>query len=463
MWLLRINVPVLLFPDSDSPTERETSQKPASSEKAQTEPSFSDIKKNLLALLNEEKTIEKTQIWKHYESKYKLNTSDFGDLKKRSLLSLCQDDIEEVLSRGKVMLRRKHSVAAERSVSRSSRESSSRDTSSSWEGMEDAATAMPPSAWGGPAKPPQHVEPPSRETRQHAMPMPAEPPFYHARFNPPSGMMYPPRFQPPGQPVNYNQNFPLPMPQPAVRNIQVINTPPVNPEFHGHQSNQYRPFVVEPTFRQSNSSNKSVSQIDNVAKDCIDQLADAKEYVSPERIEKLLLQALSVDSLYKLGSVRHMDQIPCVREHIRLMAKVNAYVQAFIKVRSTCTLYELSENLREFEPDQGEFEKLRLGPLHKLPVVFEQFKFPTDEEDIPVITTLDILEHLRDYMTKNNKWLERVNLEDVMMYLIEKYQVDNAYQLGVRIRSVPLLTQVGCDKSSLFDSFSETELPMFLK
>jgi hypothetical protein len=38
------------------------------------------------------------------------------------------------------------------------------------------------------------------------------------------------------------------------------------------------------------------------------------------------------------------------------------------------------------------------------------FKFPTDFEEIPEITTLDILEHLRNYLTKKNKWTERIDL-----------------------------------------------------
>jgi len=77
-----------------------------------------------------------------------------------------------------------------------------------------------------------------------------------------------------------------------------------------------------------------------------------------------------------------------------------------------------------------------------LPIVYQMFKFPTDFEEIPEITTLDILEHLRNYLTKKNKWTERTDLQDFMEYLVEEYDADDAFQLGVRIRSLPLGLQV---------------------
>ncbi|XP_046338389.2 protein NO VEIN-like isoform X3 [Haliotis rufescens] len=185
----------------------------------------------------------------------------------------------------------------------------------------------------------------------------------------------------------------------------------------------------------------SKDQIEVVAKDCIAILADANEHVSVERIEKLLCQRFNIRTIRDLGSVRYVEQISAVNEHNRLLCKVNMYVQAFVKARSVCTMFELSECLREFTKDRDDFESLKLGPLQRLPVVYDMFKFPCDEE-IPDITTMDMLEHLRDYLSKNNKWMERVEMEPVMTYLMEAYNFNTAYQLGIRIRSLPLAVQM---------------------
>jgi hypothetical protein len=112
-------------------------------------------------------------------------------------------------------------------------------------------------------------------------------------------------------------------------------------------------------------------------------------------------------------------------------------------VRSICTLHELGECLREFVPNKEDFATLKLGPLQRLPVVYDMFKFPPDDADVPEITTLEVLEHLRMYMTVFNKWTTQLNMEEIMTYMAEQYQADDAYVLGVRIRSLPLAAQVG--------------------
>lgn len=71
--------------------------------------------------------------------------------------------------------------------------------------------------------------------------------------------------------------------------------------------------------------------------------------------------------------------------------QVNASIEAFVKARSMCTLYELGESLREYAPNNGSFESMKLGPLQSLPEVYKMFKFPQDEV-IPEITTADVLE-----------------------------------------------------------------------
>ena len=198
---------------------------------------------------------------------------------------------------------------------------------------------------------------------------------------------------------------------------------------------------VAPVRRTNRYTRPTKDQIDNVAQECIEILAESNCYVSSERIEKLLLQRFQARSLCDIGP-RYIDQIGCVNEHNRLIAKVNAHIQAFVKVRCICTLHELKDCLKEYAVAKDNFSKLNIGPLQRLPIVYDMFKFPTDFEEIPEITTLDILEHLRNYLTKKNKWTERIDLQDFMEYLVEEYDADDAFQLGVRIRSLALGVQV---------------------
>ncbi|XP_050398302.1 uncharacterized protein LOC126816138 isoform X1 [Patella vulgata] len=182
------------------------------------------------------------------------------------------------------------------------------------------------------------------------------------------------------------------------------------------------------------------AQIEEIAQDCIEVIADANEYVSIERIEKLLLQRLNLHNLNQL-QLRKIDQIKCVYEHLRTVSRINAYVHAFIKTHSIYSLHELYERLREFVPEKGDFEKLHLGPLQRLPVIYDMFKFPQDVL-IPQITTIDILEYIRDFMTKNNKWTERLEMDAVMTFIVQERQAASGYHLGIGIKSLPLAAQV---------------------
>ena len=181
--------------------------------------------------------------------------------------------------------------------------------------------------------------------------------------------------------------------------------------------------------------------VEGVARECREVLANANEYASPDRVEKMLCQRFGVFNVRPLGFF-YPDKIPCINEMNRMITKVNAYIYAFVKTRCMCTLHELQECLREFVPNNEEFSHLKLGPLQRFPVVWEQFRFPPDQEIIPVITSSDILEHFRNYLCKKNKWTARLELEDFMNYLVEEYSADNAFYLGVRIRSLPLAAQV---------------------
>ena len=182
-------------------------------------------------------------------------------------------------------------------------------------------------------------------------------------------------------------------------------------------------------------------ELADVARDCIERIAESKKYVSVERVEKLLLQHYKVASLAELD-VHKIEHISSINEHIRTQAKVNAYIQAFVKCRVIATLNELGDALREFVASGKEFISLLLGPLTEQPLIYDYFRFPPEGVDIPSITAIDILQHLRDFLTENDLWTKRTDLQDFMKYLTEKRDVKSPYELGVRITSIGLAIQV---------------------
>ncbi len=173
------------------------------------------------------------------------------------------------------------------------------------------------------------------------------------------------------------------------------------------------------------------------------RLSEAEEYVSTERIEQLLLRHFEAESLEEIG-VRRIEHIKCVSDLIRMLCKVNAYVQSFCKSRSLGTLHELHLNLQDFCANSQDFESLKLGPLKKLPIVWEYFKLP-EKADILEIDTKDILDNLRNFLTEKDLWTSRdlkKELENFMMYMMEKMNVQDPYYLGVRLTSMLLAVQV---------------------
>lgn len=65
-------------------------------------------------------------------------------------------------------------------------------------------------------------------------------------------------------------------------------------------------------------------QVENVTQECIEILAEAGDFVSPERIVRLLLQRYNVRELRDLQvqNLRLPYQINCITEHERLICKV---------------------------------------------------------------------------------------------------------------------------------------------
>ena len=185
------------------------------------------------------------------------------------------------------------------------------------------------------------------------------------------------------------------------------------------------------------------AELESVARECIVLLSNANEFVSEERIGQLLLQRLGLRHIGEAQcQIQYVNQLSCVNEHLRLLSKVNMYIEAFIRVQTVSTLYELQECLTEFSPNQKDFSLLNIGPIQRLPLVYKYFSFPLDIAKIPEITTIDVLDHLKSYMDKYNKQIGQIEMEAFLNYMVEKYNVENAYILGVRIRSLPLAAQV---------------------
>ena len=55
-----------------------------------------------------------------------------------------------------------------------------------------------------------------------------------------------------------------------------------------------------------------------------------------------------------------------MNKHKRLVCKVNAYIQAFIKARSIATVHELQECLKDYLESGNDFNDLKLGPVLKM-------------------------------------------------------------------------------------------------
>lgn len=215
-----------------------------------------------------------------------------------------------------------------------------------------------------------------------------------------------------------------------------VTTKPVDKQLFEQRTINVRPVYI------ARGQVPSRDYVNTIAKECIDTLAEAYEYVSQERVEKLLCQRFQCHHIRQLG-VGFIDQIPCVNDLNRMIAKINAYILAFVKTRSICTLYEVKECLREYVPNKEDFSQLKLGPLQRFPVVYEQFLFPPDLAVIPEITSMSVLDHFHNYLTRFGLWTKKLELEPFMEYLVKEYSADNAFMLGVRIRSLPLAAGVG--------------------
>ena len=110
-------------------------------------------------------------------------------------------------------------------------------------------------------------------------------------------------------------------------------------------------------------------------------------------------------------------------------------------MRAICTLHELDECLRDFTQNRADFETLKLGPLVKLPLIYHMFKVPSDS-DICEMTTADVIEYLRAYLSANNLWTTKIELEKFLQYVTDTRGLSSPYELGLRMTSPALAIQV---------------------
>ena len=68
-----------------------------------------------------------------------------------------------------------------------------------------------------------------------------------------------------------------------------------------------------------------VQQVEAVAEDCLEMLVEAGDYVSSDRIIRLLLQRYNIRDLRDLQvpGLRYPYHITCINEHERLLSKVS--------------------------------------------------------------------------------------------------------------------------------------------
>lgn len=425
--------------ESDSEVEETKPSKIVDEHKMKIEETRRKVKKNVVALLvTHPKGIKKSEIWQYYQNKFfRLpNKNQVGLTKLTNVLDLFDDVMEEYQDEHGI-----HYMRLKKKAQRKVSDSSDRSTpvidltkdepSTSRRNLVNLTQDQSPSGFiplssSKPTHPgdlqmtPADGQPMIQKTPAFPLPTSQSIGFFQPTPQSQAGFI---------QPTSQSQDSLLRVGQLVIRPVSLRKFEPKETHLPRIWSkDQYGRF--------------SQDQIQMVAKECIEALAEADEHVSVERVENMMLQRFGRRNIAELGNWRNAQQIPCLFEHNRMICKVNAYVQAYMNTHSICTLHELKLRMAEFAPDKDSFEALQIGPLQRLPIIYNHFKFPHDMADIPEITTSDIFENLRNYLNKYQKWSTKLELEHFMEYLVETYHVENAYVLGIRIRSLPLAMQV---------------------
>lgn len=192
-----------------------------------------------------------------------------------------------------------------------------------------------------------------------------------------------------------------------------------------------------------NTRHLTKENLEAIAVDCIDRLSNADVLVTPKAVECRMLDLTRRSNWRELGvpGVHRVEMLECVRQLQRMQEKVSSYVQTFVSVRSIATLHDLTQCMKEFITNNGTFDNLKLGPISAQPTIREYFNLPPGSPVLE-ISSPEVIEHLRDYVNKNNLWTTPVDLKNFLEYLQEEYGTDTPYELGVRMKSLPLAMQV---------------------
>ncbi|CAH1779739.1 unnamed protein product [Owenia fusiformis] len=198
--------------------------------------------------------------------------------------------------------------------------------------------------------------------------------------------------------------------------------------------------------QQANIQHISTNKLDAIGMKYIEATAELDKVVSIEGVTEYICASYQVEDISQLG-VRRLKDIRCISDLAWKQSKFKLFCVAYELYQSIGTLYDLEQGLinifnRDFEkekkPQITSFDDLQLGPLVKQGVIYKLFSYPPDETEFPCIEIKDILQHLKAYMSENDLWRSKVKLMDFMEYLKDEYNVDDPWELGVRIGSLGL-------------------------
>ncbi|XP_047140685.1 uncharacterized protein LOC100210004 isoform X2 [Hydra vulgaris] len=165
--------------------------------------------------------------------------------------------------------------------------------------------------------------------------------------------------------------------------------------------------------------------------------------------------------------IRKENDIRAINDIIRLQQKINAFIQSFMTFRNICTLFELNQEICKME-SKSSFLDLKLGPLQKQLLIYDNFKFPPNQNDIPPITTSDVFRLIWKMLNKKHNFL----MIEFLEFLIKKYGFKEPYESGVIIKSIGLAVTVikkakfgdmqnECDQIKYFNDQLHKELDLY--
>ncbi|XP_065672459.1 uncharacterized protein LOC100211694 isoform X2 [Hydra vulgaris] len=265
-------------------------------------------------------------------------------------------------------------------------------------------------------------------------------------------------------PYNYPLQTELTLLGNVTRDVDVYRVGDKNGYFHSMLS-----FGVPHCRALSGRERPTLDEIDQKVLQIQNKICRRNDLVKVAEIVKELCVFYNVSCVADLSpfesrKIRQETDIPAINDIIRLQGKINAFIQSFVTFRNICTLFELNEEICKME-SKSSFLDLKLGPLQKQLLIYDNFKFPLNQNDIPHITTSDVLRLIRDMLKKKQcadeqlsensstglKSLKhepreeekfRILLPELMEFLIKQHGFTDPYGSGVKISSIALAVSV---------------------